>query len=555
MSASDASAEMSSACPPGPVRQINCPETDLFFNVEVSARRFPDKPYLVFYDTPITYRRFKDEAEQIAAWLQQQGVAAGDRVLLYMQNSPQFIIGYYAILRANAVVVPINPMNLTDELRTYVADTDAKVALVGQELCDQIRPLLGDGLQALLVAAYSDYLEEETTLALPEVVRAPRSEVAGAGITRWHVALAATLRPGPVTVGPDDLSVLPYTSGSSGLPKGCMHTHRSVMSNIVGGVRWYSAAAESVFLATLPMFHVTGMQFSMNGPLFAGATIVMLTRWDRAVAATCIERYQVTAWTAIPTMLIDFLGNSDLDPRKLQSLKLISGGGAAMPAAIAQRLADLGIPYVEGYGLTETIAQSHLNLPERPIKQCLGVPVFGTESIVVSPDTLEIRGPDEPGEILIRGPQVFKGYWRDSAATAAAFVVVSGKRWFRTGDIGRVDREGNFFFLDRNKRMINASGYKVSPAEVEATLYHHPAVKEACVVATKDPHRGETVKALIVLSPGYPGEIDEQAIIAWSREHMAAYKVPRVVEFIESLPKSGTGKIAWRQLQDREMKG
>jgi fatty-acyl-CoA synthase len=553
MGAKDVSEGHRTTGPKGLPERVTCPATDLFFNVEVAARRFPDKPYLLYYDTPVTFRRFKDEVERIAGWLEQRGVRVGDRVLLYMQNCPQFVIGYYAIIRANAVVVPVNPMNLTGELRPYITDTDAKVALVAQELSDQIKPFLGAGLEALLVTAYSDYLKVVTDLALPDVVASPQRTVAGPGVFLWHAALALNLRPGPVKAGPDDLCVLPYTSGSGGLPKGCRHTHRSIMSNLVAGVVWFSAVADSVFLATLPFFHVTGMQFSMNGPLYAGSTVVLLTRWDRRVAAKCIERYRVTSWTAIPTMLVDFLTNPEIDSYDLSSLRFVSGGGAAMPEAIAREMADRGIPYVEGYGLTETIAQSHLNRPERPLGQCLGIPVFQTESMVVDPVTLDVRPVNEPGEILIRGPQLFSGYWRDPAATQAAFVDIDGKTWFRTGDVGRIDEEGNFFFVDRLKRMINASGFKVSPAEVESALYHHPAIKEACVVAAKDSHRGETVKALIVLKEGRVGAVGEQDIVIWARERMAAYKAPRIVEFVESLPKSGTGKIAWRLLQDREL--
>jgi fatty-acyl-CoA synthase len=200
------------------------------------------------------------------------------------------------------------------------------------------------------------------------------------------------------------------------------------------------------------------------------------------------------------------------------------------------------------------MAQTHLNRPEMPIKQCLGTPVYQTESIIVDPVTLRVLEVDEPGEILTRGPQMFSGYWRDPAATEAAFVTIGGQRWFRTGDIGRVDETGNFYFVDRLKRMINASGFKVSPAEVESALYHHPAVKEACVVATKDAHRGETVKAIIVLKEGQTGTIEEREILYWARERMAAYKAPRVIEFVESLPKSATGKINWRQLQDKELR-
>jgi fatty-acyl-CoA synthase len=212
----------------------------------------------------------------------------------------------------------------------------------------------------------------------------------------------------------------------------------------------------------------------------------------------------------------------------------------------------MGVPYYEGYGLSETMAATHLNPPERAKKQCLGIPIFGVDSRVVDPDTLRELPAGEVGEIITHGPQVFLGYWNKTEDTAQAFVDIDGKRFLRTGDLGRVDEDGYFFMVDRLKRMINASGYKVWPTEVESLMYQHPAILEACVIGTPDAHRGETVKAVIVPRPEWRGRIDAQQVIEWCRENMAAYKCPRIVEFVDSLPKSGAGKIMWRELQERE---
>ncbi|MDI3292313.1 long-chain fatty acid--CoA ligase [Janthinobacterium tructae] len=534
--------------PPG----VGIPATDLFYNVEVSARRYPGKPYIIFYDTPISFSRFKQEAEWLAGWLEKQGVKRGDRVLLYMQNSPQFAIAYYAILRANAVVVPVNPMNMTAELRHCVQDSGARVALVAQDLYVQARPLLGAELEHILLVCYNDFVEEPTTLNVPDFVRAPRLAIDDVGATPWHAAMAQQLSPGPLTVGPDDLCVMPYTSGTTGQPKGCMHTHRSVMHTLLTSYQWFGAHQDAVHLAVLPLFHVTGMQGSMNGPMHAGCTVVLLPRWDRDVAAQCIERYRISSWTAIPTMLVNFLANPALKRFNLDSLCRLVGGGAAMPESVAQELLDRGIRYVEGYGLSETMGPSHINPPRRIKKQCLGIPVFDTHSIVVDPQSLQQLPAGEVGEILTRGPQVFQGYWGNPADTAEAFVETEGQRWFRTGDLARVDDDGYFFMVDRLKRMVNASGFKVWPAEVEALMYQHPAIQEACVIPAKDAKRGETVKAIIVLKPAYLGQVSEQEIIDWAHGIMAAYKSPRIVEFAETLPKSATGKILWRQLLERE---
>jgi len=540
--------------PPGLPQHLSVPQTNLFFNVEVAAARYPDKPFIVFYDTTLSFAEFKREAERIAGYLQQDcGVKRGDRVLLYMQNSPQWVLAFYAILRANAVVVPVNPMNQAEELRHYLADSGASTAFVAQDLLPQLQPQLGQaGLRHLIVATYSDYLRQPASFAVPGFVSAPCSTESGAGLTSWADMLAAGREPGPLTAGADDLCVMPYTSGTTGQPKGCMHTHRSVMSTAVGGINWFGRTQDAVYLSVLPFFHVTGLSGSLNGPLYIGATIVILPRWDRDAAALCIQRYQVTVWQTISTMMIDFLSNPRLGDYDLSSLAGIRGGGAAMPAAICAKLKSLtGLDYVEGYGMSETMAATHINPPQRPKPQCLGVPVFDVDARVVDSVTMQLVPQGDTGEIIIHGPQLMQGYWRNAEATAAAFVELDGKRFLRTGDLGRIDEDGYFFMTDRLKRMINASGYKVWPAEVEALMYHHPAVQEACVIGVADERRGETVKALVVLKAGQAGTVTEQDIIDWSRGQMAHYKSPRIVEFVAALPKSGSGKVMWRELQEQ----
>src|SRR5882757_10717726 len=258
------------------MHHLIAPATNLFYNAEVSARRYPDKPFLVYYDTQVSFAAFHDEAERIAGFLQQEcGVRKGDRVLLLMQNSPQFVIGYYGILRANAVVVPLNPMNLTAELLRFAEDAGARTAIVSQELYPRVEPLLRNStLKSVIVAAYSDYLKQPTTLAVPDFIAAPRSDLAGPNVTLWRDVLASGLKPGPLTAGPDDLCVMPYTSGTTGQPKGCMHTHRTVMHTTAGGMQWFALQPEFTLLAVAPMFHVTGMQGGLNGPLFTGNTMV-----------------------------------------------------------------------------------------------------------------------------------------------------------------------------------------------------------------------------------------------------------------------------------------
>ncbi len=533
---------------------LTVPQTNLFYNAEVSATRYPDKPYILFYETPISFAEFKDEAERIAGYLEQVcSVKKGDRVLLFMQNSPQFVLAYYGILRANAVVVPVNPMNLSNELRHYVKDTGAKVAIVAQDIFAQMSPLLSEGLEQILVAAYSDYLKRPTDFKMPDFVRAPRLALAGPGLTLWSDMLARQLRPGPLTVGPDDLCVMPYTSGTTGHPKGCMHTHRGAMASVVASMQWFDSHHDSTTLSVLPFFHVTGMQGSMSGPLYQGSTMVVLPRWDRDVAARCVERYRITTMQLISTMVVDLLANPKIGDYDLSSLRGLRGGGAAMPEAVVQRLKDLlGVPYVEGYGMSETIAATHINPPQRPKKQCLGIPIYGVDARVVDPADFHELAPGEVGEIIVNAPNVMQGYWNNPQATQEVFVEIDGKRFLRTGDLAQTDEDGYFFMVDRLKRMINASGFKVWPAEVEALLYQHPAIQEACVIAASDAKRGETVKAVIVLRESLRNHVSEQEIIDWAHANMAAYKAPRIVEFVEALPKSATGKLLWRALQDQE---
>jgi fatty-acyl-CoA synthase len=535
-------------------KDIPIPVTNLAHNLATTAQRYPQHPAIVYYDTPLSYARVWREVEALAGYLERHaGVAAGDRVLLFMQNSPQFAIAYYAILRANAVIVPLNPMLVADELATYLEDSGAKVAIVGQELLDKLRRYAPDPLATVVVAAYSDYVERETRLDLPPAVAAPRAPLAGAPFVAWADALAANAVPGPITTGADDVCLLPYTSGTTGKPKGCVHTHRSVQTTAVSVIAWGGSSAGVRVLSVLPYFHVTGMTLDLNAAFFAGFTVVMTTRWDSATALALLERYECTSLTAISAMVVDLLANPAFRPERIASLAHLGGGGAPLPAAVGEQLSGrLGLSYIEGYGLTETISMTHSNPSDRPKLQCLGIPTFGVDSRVIDPDSGREMPQGETGEIVIHGAQVMREYWRQPEATAEAFIELDDKRFFRTGDLGYIDGDGYFFMVDRLKRMINVAGFKVWPAEVETQLFAHPAIKEACVIASIDPRRGEQAKALIVLREGAHAGAEE--IQAWARERMAAYKVPALIEFVASLPRGGTGKVAWRELQEADQR-
>ena len=541
---------------------ISTPQTSLWFNLVASAQRYPNKAATVFFDQSLTYAELHAQAERVAAHLHAKGVQAGDRVILLMQNCPQWIVAYYAVLRANAVVVPVNPMNRAEELKHYITDPDVRVAICAADLAGELNKASEalpehQRLGHMLISHYSDAVGPDAEM--PDAWRAwldahhTPPALSQGGVSDWLEALAETGELPEHTRGPEDLCVLPYTSGTTGLPKGCMHTHASIMHNAVAGAVWGNGTSEAVSLVVVPMFHITGMVTGMHTGLYLGATMVLMPRWDRDLAGRLISRWRVTSWTNIPTMVMDLLASPHFATYDLSSLNYIGGGGAAMPQAVAQRLLEAyGLKFAEGYGLTETAAPSHSNPPDAPKQQCLGVPFVGVESRVVDPDTLKEMPVGEAGEIIMRGPSVFQGYWKRPDATEVAFVEFEGRRYFRSGDLGRVDEDGYFFITDRLKRMINASGFKVWPAEVEALMFRHPAIAEACVIGTQDDYRGESVKAVVVLRGEARGQVSEQEIVDWCRENMAVYKCPRVVQFVEALPKSGSGKVMWRLLQEQE---
>jgi fatty-acyl-CoA synthase len=518
---------------------IEPPATALPDNLLVSARRFPHRPALVYLGQATTYAALAEQVARLAAWLGERGIRKGDRVAVGLQNCPQLVIAHYAVLSANAVVVPVNPMNRAAELKHLIEDSGAVLAITSADLSAEwlaagmaaanllvtrLAEVLPGGRAdgAGLPAGWADWLNAD--IALP------------AGATCWADALACTAVPPAMEVGADDLAVLPYTSGTTGNPKGCMHRHRSLQHNVFAGGLWANVCHEDVVLGVVPMFHITGMVVVMHGTLAAGASLVLMPRWQREYAARLIKAHRVTRWTNIPTMVIDLLASPEVDSFDLSSMVSIGGGGASMPQAVAERLLTRwGLRYMEGYGLTETAAPSHSNPYDAPKQQCLGVPYLSCDARVVDPDTLRELPVGESGEIIVHGPMVFDGYWGRPDATEAAFIELDGKRFFRTGDIGYVDADGYFFMTDRLKRMINASGFKVWPSEVENLMHAHPGIAEACIVSAPDAYRGETVKAIVVRRAGHES-LTQDALRDWCRAHMAAYK----------------GKVMWRALQERE---
>ncbi|ARP79611.1 hypothetical protein CAL12_01390 [Bordetella genomosp. 8] len=524
---------------------LTTPATNLYFNLFVSATRFPDKAVLIDERGALTYRELLAAVERMAGFLERElGVRGSDPVMVYMQNSREFVVAYHAILRLNAVVVPVNPMNKRAELEHYRTDTQARVVFCDNAMSGELMAM--DSVSALVGVIITD----------ADAVSTDRPGVAdGAGMAMhgFKTALAAGLAPvAPCDHDPDRLAVILYSSGTTGKPKGCMHTNRSMMASVNSVAHWMAMRFDTVVLAALPFFHITGMQNMMNTPIYVGGTLVLLQRWNRDKAAELIATHKVTHWNTMPTVMIDFLASEHLASYDLRSLKRVGGGGAGMPQAVGERIkALLGVDFLEGYGLSEGMPFTG-NPAIHFKRQCLGIPLFDTDARIIDPATLRELSTNEVGEIVICSDKLFAGYWKNEQATHDAFVTLGGQRFFRTGDLGYADDEGYFFIVDRLKRMVNASGYKVWPTEIEALLHEHPDVREACVIAALDPYRGETVKAVIVLKDDAAGRISETAIIDWCKARMAAYKYPRLVEFVADLPRLATGKIAWRQLQEAE---
>jgi long-chain acyl-CoA synthetase len=528
---------------------IRLPEETLPVLFARQAERVPRKPALIFYGREVTFAELHDAVDRFAGWLRSRGVGAGDRVAIFLENSPQFAIAYYGTLRAGGIAVCLNPMHKAIELQHEFDDSGARVLVTSDQLYAVVEPIRAHtGLEAVVVTAYRDFLPQEPTLSPPAgFLDAPRE---WPGTERLLDVLRSSPPLGaPVPRALGDTALLQYTSGTTGAPKAAEIMHGNLVSNCELQHTYVESDDRDVALGVLPWFHITGMEGQMNMMAYVGATLVVIGRFDLVTVLRAIERYRVTLTTLITTINVAIVNFPRAREFDLSSLRACFSGGAPVPPEVARRWEALtGHALIEGYGLSETTAPTHINPPHRPKYGTVGLPIPLTEARIVSLEDGRTELPiGESGEIAVRGPQVMKGYWRRPEATAEAF----RDGWFLTGDIGRVDEEGYFSISERKKDMLKVSGYSVFPAEVEAIMYRHPSIAEVGVVGVPDPYRGEDPIAYVVLKPDAKGKLSEEQIVEWCRSEMAVYKAPRRVCFVETLPKTASGKVLKRVLREQ----
>jgi len=518
------------------------------------ATMTPEKIALSFYGRDITYKKLDEMIDQFAWGLIEVGIKKGDRVALYMENCPQFVISYFATHRAGGVVVPFNPMFKHAELEYEINDAQAETVIA----LDYLYPEVGKikdrvRLRNVILTSLMDYLPDKPILPLPSEAKEAKCSYPG---TLDFIELLNRSPSKPICNVTDmskELALLLYTGGTTGLPKGAMISHYTLAISSIGAALWYHHREDDVHLGVTPFFHTMGQQQLMCAPLASGGKVVILARFVPDIVAKAIAHYRCTFMVVATTVLIALLSMPDIKQYDFSSFRCIWSGGAPISVEIQKRVKELAPKAIigEGYGLTECVSQGGAITPLYRYKPgFIGIPHISDIKIVDLETGRNELPPNEEGEIIIKGPAVMDGYWNRLDETKE--VLRDG--WLHTGDIGLMDEEGYIKFLGRKRELIKCSGYSVFPAEVENLLYRHPAISEVAVVGVPDPYRGESPKAFIVLKSEYKGKVQEEEIIDWSKENMAAYKRPRIVEFKRELPKSAAGKILRRILKDEEEK-
>ncbi len=552
--------------------QLTIPDRPLTWLLDTTANRYPNQLACIYYGTHITYAQLSNLANRFAIGLQRLGVQKGDRVAIALPNIPQYPIAFYGALRAGAVVVPTNPLYTEREMQHQLADADAKVLVMLESFYPVVRNIRSQtAVEHIILTSPADYLSPLLQRLYP--LKQRRAKNPEPALTRKELTedtmlhsmksmLYARTRGGvelfnlPVPAASDDLAVLQYTGGTTGLSKGAMLTHRNLLANALQTYSWVPniRVGKEVALCVAPFFHSYGLTIGLNLSTLAAVTMVLVPRFSARETLDMIRRYQPTLFSGIPTMFIALMREMGKRSDYLRSIRYCISGAAPLPAKVqADFEAITGGKLVEGYGLSEASPVTHCNpLTDECRNGSIGLPLPGVEAAILSQETGELLPPGDVGEIVVKGPNIMKGYWKREEETRDIFF----DGWMRTGDIGKMDEEGYFYVVDRSKDLIIASGFNVYPREVEEVLFDHPLVLEAAVTAAADAYRGETVAAFVVLKPEVaPSEQVKQDLLAFCKQRLAAYKVPKRLEFRDSLPKSIVGKVLRRELHVTEVNG
>ena len=535
------------------------------------ARERPEHPACLWYGRALSWAELDRASDAFGARLQTLGIDKGDPVVLFLNNCPQYLIAHFGIQKIGAIVCPCGPLNKAHELGYQLRDLQARAIVAAAALVPIVEQVRADSaLQYGFVVHYGDLLPTTPSIDLPDDLTGDPGDdltadladdsqtAAGSASPRsvpegWEDFLAATrsaAAPAPVPLTLDDIALMTYTSGTTGLPKGAMLSYRNALFKTAATAQACQNRADDVLLSIAPLYHIAGMLIGVNLPVFTGATAVLMHRFDPRATLQAIERHRVSWWYSIAPMNVACLADPEIDRFNLDSLRLnpVTSFGITFTETLAAQWRGHARHCASqelAYGLSETHTCDTLMPPEAVRWGTHGKAAPGVSIRIIDPNSGQLLPAGEAGEILVSSPGVFKGYWNKPEATAATL----REGWVHTGDMGRLDADGYLTFMGRFKEMIKVSGYSVFPEEVEAILVRHPGVAQAAVIGVSDPVRGEIVQAFIVRRAGV--DSSAEGIIAWSRENMAAYKVPRAVHFIDALPATGAGKVLRRLLKDR----
>jgi long-chain acyl-CoA synthetase len=548
--------------PKGVPEEVEVPDVSVPALFDQMAEKYGNKTALIFYGKKISYSDLKELADRFAAALAGLGVAKGDTVALYLLNCPQYVIAYFGALKVGAKVTPISPVYTSKEVKHQLEDSDALTVVCQDILYDNVEKT-GKALKNVILTNIAEYLPLlKKTLgksALGKVygemhVPTPKL-IKEAGLIQFQ-DLLKKYPPQPPRIAIDprkDIAALPYTGGTTGLPKAAILTHFNMVSLQAQTTSFWPIfeAGREVAIAFLPFFHIYGQVVVMLNGLVQGSTIVLFTTPDIDEILSAIERYQASGFYGVPTLFEYLKDYEKTDRVNWKRLKLIVCGADTLhESTVHEWERRTGTKILEGYGMTETTAVSHSTPYDRPKSGSFGVPIPGVTAAIVELNGTEFMPVGEVGELILHGPNIMQGYWKRPEETREALIEIDGRKWLRTGDLVRMDEEGYFHFFDRKRDLIKHKGYSVFARHVEEVLYKHPKIKAAGVVGVPDPKVGQVIKAYVVLQSEARGKISEEEIIEFCRQNLAYYKVPTIIEFRGELPKTDVGKVSRRELRE-----